>query len=260
MPNLNGLFTLWVKPFEIFCQPHSSVLFAIFLATERCLCYAKLVWIIYFMSQAFRNLLSTTQFSSVCYFLSNWKVSMLCQSCMDYLHFESSTFKIFYQPHNWVLFPIFLATERCLCYANLVWIIYILIQAFLNLLSTTQLSFVCYFLSNWKVSMLCQTCMDYFHIDSSLSNSFVNHTIQFCLLFLRNWNVSMLCQTCMDCFHYESSLSKSFVTTQLSFVCYFLSNWKVSMLCQSCMDYLHFESSLSKSFVNHTAQFCLLFS
>ena len=245
-------------------------------------------------------------------------------------------FEIFSQPHNWVLFPIFLATERCLCYANLVWIIYILIQAFLNLLSTTQLSFVCYFLSNWKVSMLCQTCMDYFHIDSSLSNSFVNHTIQFCLLFLRNWNVSMLCQTCMDCFHYESSLSKSFVTTQLSFVCYFLaterclcyanlvwiiyilsqafrtllsttqfsfvcyfletemclcyanlvwiiyilsqafpnllsttqlsfvcyflSNWKVSMLCQTRMDYLHFESSFSKSFVNHITQFCLLFS
>ena len=144
MPILYGLFTFWVKPFEIFCQPHSSVLFAIFLATERCLCYANLVWIIYILSQAFRNLLS---------------------------------------PHNSVLFPIFLATERCLCYANLVWITYILSQAFRNLLSTTQLSFVCYFLSNWKVSMLCQSCMDYLHFESSLSKSFLNHTTQFCFLF-----------------------------------------------------------------------------
>ena len=127
-----------------FCQLHSSVLFAIFLATERCLCYANLVWIIYILSQAFRTLLSTTQFSFVCYFLE---------------------------------------TEMCLCYANLIWIIYILSQAFPNLLSTTQLSFVCYFLSNWKVSMLCQTRMDYLHFESSFSKSFVNHTTQFCLLF-----------------------------------------------------------------------------
>ena len=221
MPILYGLFTFWVKPFEIFCQPHNWVLFPIFLATERCLCYANLVWIIYILIQAFLNLLSTTQLSFVFYVLSNWKVSMLWQSCMNYLHFELSLsksfvnhttqfyllfseqlkgvyvmpnlyglfplwvkpFEIFCQPHSSVLFAIFLATKRCPCYANLVWIIYIMSQAFRNLLSTTQLSFVCYFLSNWKVSMLCQTCMDYFHYESSLSKSFVYHTTQFCLLF-----------------------------------------------------------------------------
>ena len=183
MPILYGLFALWVKPFEIFCQPHNSVLFAIFLATERCLCYANLVWIIYIMSQAFRNLLSTTQLSFVCYFLSNWKVSMLCQSCIGLFTFWVKPFEIFCQPHNSVLFAIFVATERCLCYANLVWIICIMSQAFRNLLSTTQLSFVCYFPSNWNVSMLCQSCMDYLHFESSLSKSFVNHTTQFCLLF-----------------------------------------------------------------------------
>ena len=144
MPILYGLFTFWVKPFEIFCQPHNSVVFAIFLATERCLCYAKLVWIISILFKPF---------------------------------------EIFCQPHSSVLFAIFLATKRCLCYANLVWIIYILSQAFRNLLSTTQFSCVCYFLSNWKVSMLCQSCMDYLHYESSLSKSFVNHTTQFCLLF-----------------------------------------------------------------------------
>ena len=144
MPILYGLFPLWVKPFEIICQPHNSVLFAIFLATKG----------VYVMP--------------ILYGLFTFWVK---------------PFEIFCQPHSSVLLAVFLATERCLCYANLVWIIYILSQAFRNLLSTTQLSFVCCFLSNWKVSMLCQTCMDYFHYESSLSKSFVNHTTQFCLLF-----------------------------------------------------------------------------
>ena len=144
MPNLYGLFPLWVKPFEIFCQPHNSVLFAIFLATKD----------VYVMPNLYG-------------LFTLWV----------------KPFGIFCQPHSSVLFAIFLATEMCLCYPNLVWIIYIMSQAFRNLLSTTQLSFVCYFLSNLKVSMLCQSCMDYLHFESSLSKSYVNHTTQFCLLF-----------------------------------------------------------------------------
>ena len=144
MPILYGLFTLWITPFDIFCQPQNSVLFAIFLAT-------KGVYVIPILYGLF----------------TLWV----------------KPFEIFCQPHNSVLFAIFLATERCLCYAKLVWIIYIMSQAFRNLLSTTQLSFVCYFLSNWNVSMLSQSCMDYLHYESSLSKSFVNHTTQFCLLF-----------------------------------------------------------------------------
>ena len=136
--NLVWLFAFWVKPFEIFCQPHNSFLFAFFLATERCLCYANLVWIICILSQAFRNLLSTTQLSFACYFLSNRNVSMLCQSCIGLFTFWVKPFEIFCQPHNSVLFAIFLATEMCLCYANLV--------------------------------------LDYLHFDLILSKSFVNHT------------------------------------------------------------------------------------